>query len=174
MQRNHSSWTSAPSCQVLSTCSYQKAGGLGLKHQAPWLENRELVLVKVAESIYQVSKSADNWHTFNLRIIYASIYCLTEGVTGCEVSFKQFEFPLTLIHVCSVFTSERENVGYLIPHHKVVKCFWISTHAFAELLFHLQANGPINKGSYQAKNSETCSLFHFFEPTLSSLKFCFF
>lgn len=48
-----------------------------------------------------------------------SIYYLRVGVTGCEVSFKQGEFRLTVIHLCSVFTAG-ENVGYLIPHQKVV------------------------------------------------------
>lgn len=43
---------------------------------------------------------------------HASIYDLRVGVTGYKVSFKQGEFSLTLIYFCSVFTAERENVGY--------------------------------------------------------------
>lgn len=48
-----------------------------------------------------------------------TVFTVSVGVTGCEVSFKQGEFRLTVIHLCSVFTAG-ENVGYLIPHQKVV------------------------------------------------------
>lgn len=51
---------------------------------------------------------------------HANIYYLGVGVTGYEVCFKQGEFSLALIHLCSVFTAERENVAYpdLIPYQK--------------------------------------------------------
>lgn len=53
---------------------------------------------------------------------HANIYYLGVRVIGYKVRFKQGKFSLTPIHLCSVFTAERENVVYpdLIPHRKIV------------------------------------------------------
>lgn len=125
MQRNHSSLTNAWSHQVLSTVLLPEGWGTGIKTLGS-LAREQRVCVGESSWVFirwvnqLVTDILSTWKLFVCS--HACIYCPGVGVTGYEVFFKQGKFSITLIHLCSVFTAERENVRCpdLIPHQKVV------------------------------------------------------